>query len=119
MDTCRDCASLRQQIEMLQLAIGIMDKEPIYRRSESTLSKTQAIILRMLRHRDWVPYDAMHYVIYSDRPEPDDYDHNNVSVQVCHLRRKLRAIGVTVENIWGRGARIPPDSKKLLDKFDS
>ena len=36
----------------------------------------------------------------------DEPDENIIKVWICHLRKKLSKIGVTIETVWGKGVRI-------------
>lgn len=57
-------------------------------------------------------------VEYSTRDTKDGFDAtNSTKVRITNLRNKLRRYGVKIQNIYGVGYVIKPDSKKKLEKI--
>ncbi|WP_054310002.1 helix-turn-helix domain-containing protein [Mesorhizobium sp. 1M-11] len=49
--------------------------------------------------------------IYSLRPN-DPPEIKIIDVFICHIRRKLKPLGVQIQNVWGRGYRLLPAEER-------
>jgi two-component system cell cycle response regulator CtrA len=78
------------------------------------LTAFESRILAILVRNTMATRDQIMFALYEGRPEAYDRDPKILDVYCCHLRKKLAPIGVTIENVWGRGKRIPPADKDKL-----
>lgn len=41
-----------------------------------------------------------------------------IDAKICHMRRKMRAFGLGIETIWGRGFRLEAESRTRLRNWN-
>lgn len=56
-------------------------------------------------------YDAMSYALYGNQP---DRNHNNLSVQMARMRRRLKKWRIVIRTRWAEGFEIAPESKRFV-----
>lgn len=76
------------------------------------LSETEAQIVALLRNRAFVSNDALWTRLYGTRIDPPDTNTQNVFLS--KTRKKLRAHGVEISRLWGRGHYLTPENKAKL-----
>lgn len=113
---------LREEIEILQeenrqLKEGNKRQDILNTDSQMRLlgiRPSGVTILKMLMTGRVATHDAIIREMY-DMDEPDNA-RNIISIQIMHLRRSLKEIGVSIENIHGVGYRMSEaDIKKVSD----
>lgn len=83
------------------------------------LTPSEEIIARLLRSRspNLVTRDVLHAALYAYRSEADEPDVRAVEVILSHARKKMRDIGIAIENEWARGWRMNAASAAQWDKL--
>jgi DNA-binding response OmpR family regulator len=99
---------MRQKVETLTEAIGLNDPLP----ASWTLSPSQTVIVTVLMKRDFVSREVLMQMVYSDRDDPPD--DRALDRMISKARDRLAPHGVTIENVYGRGWRIPPECKAQI-----
>jgi DNA-binding response OmpR family regulator len=64
--------------------------------------------------RDFVSREVLMQMVYSDRQDPPD--DRALDRMISKARERLAPHGVTIENIYGRGFRIPPEQKPSVNR---
>lgn len=72
------------------------------------LTRPQARMLSVLLAQERVTWQTLFAVSGSEALQAADL----VKVQICHLRKKLAPIGLTIETIWGWGYFIPREQRE-------
>ena len=55
----------------------------------------------------WVPGPRLYGFVYNDRPDGGPLGASQcVSVSICHMRRRLAAVGLRIEGVGNRGRRM-------------
>jgi len=101
---------LREKIDFLErLFIGdqLMPRQ-------LRLTKQEGKVVGALLNNKTVNREAIHYILYSDKPDADEADIKIVDVLVCKIRPKLDRFGIKIESLWGVGYQMPDDSRKRL-----
>lgn len=78
------------------------------------LTAGEGIVLSLLATRPLVSVPAAMTAIYSDRAGPEPKP-KIIDVWICHLRRKLKAQHIEIENVWGRGYRLTESTRTYLN----
>lgn len=101
---------MRQRVDALTEVIGL--KEPLP--AHWSLSPSQSIIVTVLMRRDFVSREVLMQLVYSNRDEPPD--DRALDRMISKARDRLSPHGVTIENLYGRGWRIPPECKAIASQ---
>lgn len=124
MPTARDryVTSLENQVEALKQKVASLETELSEGRTgiiptSLRLTAKEATLLKTLYERPDVVrkevlWDELYALLPNGGPEPKIID-----VFICKMRRKLRSHGITIETVWGRGYRLPAESKKRLEEI--
>jgi DNA-binding response OmpR family regulator len=77
------------------------------------LTRSEEVVLRTLYRRPMVSHDQLHAALYAARPDCDQPESENiVAVVISNIRRKFPMI--TIENVRGRGYRLPEASREWI-----
>ncbi|CAM5764651.1 winged helix-turn-helix domain-containing protein [Bosea minatitlanensis] len=94
---------LRDRVAELEDALGFTIDMPVY----LGLSQTEARLFGALMRRPVWSREQLMVALYSHRPdEPPEI--KIVDVFICKIRRKLKPLGIEIENLWGQGYRLAP-----------
>ena len=109
---------LQNRIEELESVLGVgKDEVTIYRRAFG-LTRDQARILGLLFKRNaTVTRGSIYTVLYGSRPDCDQPEDKIIDVQICKMRKQLRAVGVEIKVDWGFGYRMPQADKQKLRAY--
>jgi len=103
---------LRDRVEQLEEMLGISPDTTLKIRLKLGLTKCQAKMLGILVKREIVSWDAMHFVLYGDRPEADQpWSEANLRKHIVLLRRRLEGTGINVEAVYGQGWMLKSEHK--------
>lgn len=113
-DLHRENVELRHKLDSL-LAELERRGEPL----PCNLTASEEIIARMLRSRSpgLVTREALHAALYAFRPESQEPTLQNVDVLLSHARKRLVAVGITIDNEWGRGWKMSRASAARWDEL--
>lgn len=100
---------LRVRIADLEAAMGMDFVAPL----EWGLTGAQTRVFGVLMAREVATKDALMAGIYADVTR-DAAEAKIVDVFVCHIRRKLKPFGFSVETLWGRGYFLKPETKAAV-----
>lgn len=75
------------------------------------LTAGEARFLALLVQRGEAARPTLHAAISGDEPESDP---KTVDIHASRLRKKLRAFGIAIETIWGRGYALSPDAVRRI-----
>lgn len=112
-------ASLRRENDMLHARV--MELERLLKDADAPvpvawgLSKPEEKILQVMVALPLATYDAIYDALYWDRRD-NMPDQSIVKVYVCKMRPKLARHGIEIENVWGRGYRLPEAQRQELRK---
>lgn len=98
---------LREKILSLEQALGVRIETPLI----LGLTGQEAKMFGILLKREMVTRQQAMDVLYGDRPESDEAEIKIVDVFVCKMRKKLKRFDIEIESVWGRGYRMPAQSK--------
>ncbi len=105
---------LEVAIGMLEAILGQSDHESLFWASRYGLSRKEAVIAATLNHADGrtVTKEALYDALLAAGSQAEAVAHVNVLIS------KIRAKGLEIETVWGRGLRmtkieIPPPPKSL------
>jgi two-component system cell cycle response regulator CtrA len=114
---------LRQQVAHLQAQLDAANAQISVLREASGatldaprclgLTKKEGIIFAMLLKRDFATRESLMLAMYSDRAPSGVPDSKIIDVYISRLRPKLSRYCITIENVFGTGYRMPPDSKSF------
>lgn len=108
---------LRERIIVLEEQIGVRIEAPLV----LGLTGQEARIFGALMSRDLLTKEMMLAVLYLSRGL-DEAEQKIVDVFICKMRPKLKAYGITIETVWGRGYLLKPEMKRrvreLFPKFE-
>jgi len=83
-------------------------------------SPQEEIVLSAIVRFDIATFEQIYQGLYAGRYGRDTPDDNIVKVHICRIRHKLSPHGIAIENWYGRGYRMAPESKaKLRALIDS
>lgn len=113
-DLHRENVELRHKLDSLLAELERRD-EPLPCR----LTPSEEIIARLLRSRspNLVTRETLFAALYAFRSEGDEPEIRSVDVLLSHARKRLSAVGITVENEWGRGWKITAASAARWDEL--
>jgi len=74
----------------------------------------QASMLAVLLIRSEASKDALHQVIQGRSRRREESNPKIVDVIICHLRKRLKPIGLVVHTLWARGYYIEPAQRKFI-----
>lgn len=99
--------ALRSRIRLLEETIGTRIDVPLV----FGLTGQEAKMFGILYKRELVTKQQALDALYGDRPESDEAEIKIVDVFVCKMRKKMKPFDIQIETVWGRGYRIPAQSK--------
>jgi hypothetical protein len=103
---------LRDRVEQLEEMLGIGRDTTLQIRLRLGLTKCQAKMLGILVKREMVSWEAMHFVLYGDRPDADQpWSEANLRKHIVLLRRRLEPTGIKVEAVYGQGWMLANEHK--------
>lgn len=82
------------------------------------LSVYEGRIMQALYKNEIVTKDGLMFATYSGAIEAYDRCPKILDVYVCKINRKLQPHGIKIENVWGRGRKLSPDSKRILKEMN-
>jgi two-component system cell cycle response regulator CtrA len=102
---------LRARVRLLEEMIGMRIDVPLV----LGLTGQEAILFGVLLRREIVTKEAAMVALYGMRPDgEEEVQIKIVDVYVCKLRKKVKRFDVEIETVWGRGYRMPPKSKAIV-----
>lgn len=104
---------LRERIAALEAQLGMTVEVPL----SLGLTAAETKLFGYFLKRDLVTKDGALVVMYGHRPADEMAEEKIIDVFVCKMRRKLTPFGIAIETIWGRGYRMPPESKARAREF--
>src|SRR5262245_7404384 len=103
---------LRERIRQLEEMVGIgLEVPPMF-----GLTGKESALLGIMMERELTTKESALDLMYFDRPN-DTPEVKIIDVFVCKMRKKLEKFDVKIETVWGRGYRLPPDSKKNVQAY--
>jgi DNA-binding response OmpR family regulator len=70
-------------------------------------TRMESAVLALMLKRNEVTKEQLHHTIKNTRPgSTRETDVKMVDVVICHMRKKLRLFGLSVDTVWGRGYTI-------------
>ncbi len=103
---------LRERIIQLEEMLGYSIVVPV----ELGLTASEAKVLGYLNKVEYASKEGILNALYGDRPN-DIPELKIVDVFICKIRGKIRQFGIKIETVWGRGYRLPPQSKSVMLKI--
>jgi len=102
--TCPKCGHLLSATGWL---VEVIEAEGVARRgdAEIALQRTEAAVLACLAAGTTVSAASIHDALYWDRGG-EEPGLRNVAIYICKLRRKLPALGLAINTVWGVGYRL-------------
>jgi DNA-binding winged helix-turn-helix (wHTH) protein len=79
------------------------------------IPRTQAVLLLALLSRPYAPREYLHDALQHNRKSKEETSVKMIDVVLCNLRRKLRALNIEIETIWGVGYRLPETSRDAVN----
>jgi DNA-binding response OmpR family regulator len=98
---------LREKIARLEETLGTRIETPMVLRLTGQEAKMFGILLK----RELVTKQQALDVLYGHLPPEDEAEAKIVDVFVCKMRKKLTPWQIEIETVWGRGYRMPAQSK--------
>lgn len=99
------------RIEELERVMGFDFLPPL----EWGLTPQQGRLFGCLMTRDLVTQDAAMAALYGDRVGADNEPAPKIiDVFICHIRKKLKPFGLSVETRWGQGYFLTQDTKAAV-----
>jgi len=105
----REVARLEAANEMLEFRLSEILAEGVIRPDGVSRAKFRIASLLANRSPASVPYDAFYYAM-SEHPNRMKDPNAVLKTQVCLLRQRLSKDGIVIENTYGYGYRMPPES---------
>ena len=109
MEAVSEIEALRYQVAEYKAAIGLAQQFP----RGLGLTPQEAKILGILYKREIASKDFIFRTMYAD-----DWDHDRepkiIEVFLSKIRKKLRPIGVTIQNDYGHGWYLTPADKAKI-----
>lgn len=81
------------------------------------LTATECRVLGALVQADFMTKDAVYQKVYPDHFLGETPEIKIIDVFVCKLRRKLKALGIEIATVWGRGFRMEANDRQTLKSF--
>lgn len=103
---------LREKLRALEEMLGVRIETPLVLQLTGQEAKMFGILLK----RDLVTKEQAMVVLYGERPECE-VEIKIVDVFVCKMRKKLKGFDIAIETIWGRGYRMPAQSKVVAARL--
>lgn len=107
-------AELRDRVEALEDTL-VAAIPPM---AVADLTRTEMMLLGLLKGRPFVTKDQAMTVLYGDRID-EMPEEKIVDVFDCKIRRKVKGHGIEIETIWGQGWRLTPSSRAALEKLEA
>jgi hypothetical protein len=111
-------ADLRRRLELVEAEnadlrhiLGFSDIKPL-KYKKLGLAPSGCYLLAALMARPMGTYDGLMFALHQyDADARADMDPKIVQVQVCHMRRVLKTLGIIVTTVWGKGYKLEPEEK--------
>lgn len=109
MTNCPHCEKLQEKIEVLEQVLGLHEEFPIALR----LRPSGRALLGLLMKREYVSDEAAIFCLYQGRntTRGTEPELNTISVQIHHLRGKLKPYGIGISRRWSAGYFMTADDK--------
>ena len=115
---CDRCEELAERVRQLEAELYNTSWEAP---SEIGLTRMEARMVSAMVARDRTCTQA--FLILATRDcagtKADYPDSNLIDAKICHIRRKLRPFGLSIETIWGVGFKLSPESRFRLLNWQS
>lgn len=106
-----ELAEARERVRLLETELGADELVPI----SLPLTPMQRRLLGVILKRPLATKSNLMVAVLGSRLSGDDTpDPKIVDVQVCHLRRKLGPLGISIETKWGEGYWMTAEAKALV-----
>jgi len=102
-------AILRERVAALESSL-VGDWHPPL---EWRLTESEGRVFGALMQREEATKNQIMHAVYAGRID-DEPEMKIVDVFICKIRKKIELFNVEIETIWGRGYRIPPNSRAWL-----
>jgi len=103
--------NLRERIAALEEILGIGQSMISRLRAALQLAETEAKVLGMLMHRQFVTKDALYGMLYGDRPDCDQPCWKTLDVWLHTLRKKLAVHQIKFDCVVNEGYSMKPEHK--------
>lgn len=103
----RDC--LLEEITQLKQVLVSDDDFP----REWKIKLTSRKLLRHLLARKMVSKTSAYLALY-DGSDGDGPSETILNVYICHLRKRLKPLGISITTHWGEGYSLTPEMKQRL-----
>ena len=101
---------LQARVDQLEGVMGMAWIAPM----EWGLTGAQTRVFGVLMARELATKDAIMAGVYRD-VMAEEAQPKIVDVFICHIRRKLKPFGLTIETVWGRGYRLSAEAKAAVN----
>lgn len=112
-------AALREENDELRERVCQLTEELASTRfvfpRELRLTASETVVFRHLLSRDVINRRSAMLLLHAGRPG-DEPDEHLVDVHIMRIRRKVAALGIRIENIWGQGWRVL-DRELVMARF--
>lgn len=106
----RENEELRERVRELEDVLGMSIEVPI----EWGLTASEARLIGMLLKREIVTKAGAHACLYEARLE-GAVDPKIIDVFICKARKKLKAFGIEIRTVWGKGYLIDPETRARIN----
>lgn len=116
MTPAQEIARLREQLDDALYQIRLLKGEPYHLPlvAHVGLSDKEARAVSMVLRRGRVTRDALYQALYGSR-HPDEMPDGHAVVRLMsRARKRLRSLGVDIQNVWGVGYSITPENVARL-----
>lgn len=104
---------LRERVIELEELLGFRLTVPLI----FGLTGQEAKLFGFLLKREIVTKEQSMTALYTELWGEKEREIKIVDVFICKMRSKLKKFGITIETVWGRGYRMTPEVKALVEGF--
>lgn len=101
---------LRERIAALEALLGLTVEVPL----ELQLTAQESKLVGFMLKRDLISKSSAMMLLYGSRPDGEEAEPKILDVFVCHIRRKLKPFGLSIETRWGEGYYFTAENKQKL-----
>lgn len=103
--------ALRHRVRDLEEKIGCHFETP----PQFGLTRQEGALFGLLLKNPLVTKEFAISALYLHKQ--DEAEIKIVDVFICKTRKKLKPYSVEIETVWGRGYRLPPESRAIAEKL--
>lgn len=100
---------LREQIRKLETMLGVHFGSPL----EFGLTGSEECVFGVLMLRELATKEMISIALYNSLGK-EAADEKIVDVFVCKIRAKIKAFGIEIKTMWGKGYYLTPETKRTV-----